>query len=205
MFTGIITNLGIVKEIKKMVAQDLMLTIFIDNVPLKRKLEIGSSISCNGVCLTLVKYSKRDKLFCFQVSNETLSKITDIKINNIINIEFAARFGDEIGGHIVQGHIDSTSYILEKTKIEGSYLYKFHLPKEYFVNIIEKGSIAINGISLTINRIYENAFDVNVIEHSYLNTNLHLLDVEDEVNIEFDIFSKYINKNIVNQVINYGK
>ncbi len=191
MFNGIIYNQGKLVSIKK---QKNYFNIAIDTKLKISKNEIGSSISCNGVCLTLVSI-KKNKLFFF-LSNETLKKsnFKKIKIGDSINLEKSLSFGNQVSGHYVQGHVDTTGIIKKLDIIGKSWLIKIRINKKFMNYLIEKGSISINGVSLTINKIMINEFEILIIPHTLKNTNLIYLKTGDLINIELDILSKYIKK-----------
>ena len=189
MFNGIISNQGRVKKILK---RKKGINIFIYSKLKFSKKEIGMSISCDGVCLTLI--STYNKLMEFYLSNETLkrSKFQEIKIGDYINIETALKYGNKISGHIVQGHIDCIGKLNFIKKIDRSYLLDFTIKKTERKNLIEKSSIAINGVSLTISKKTKNGFQIWVIPHTLKLTNLSKIKKKDLVNIEIDILSKYV-------------
>ncbi len=192
MFNGIIFYTGIVKLIKREKN-----SILIDvNTKLKfTKKDLGSSISCNGVCLTIFK-SKKDTI-SFYISNETLkrSNFKFIKINQIINIEKSLNFGNKISGHFTQGHVDTVAKVKKILFIDKSWVMRLKIEdKKYNKFIVEKASISINGVSLTISKILNNYFEISIIPHTLELTNLKSLNVNDVVNVELDIFSKYIYK-----------
>lgn len=202
MFTGIITQIGRVSKIQKIENCDLVVNIILDKTEIKRNFNIGCSISCNGICLTLVKKEIIDNIIDlqFQASNETISKtnISNWSLNDSINIEFALRVGDELGGHMVSGHIDGVSKVVNIKNSNESKIFKFEiLGKKLIKHISRKGSITINGTSLTVNNVYNNFFDVNIIPHTFNNTNFSEIKINDIVNIEIDMFSKYI-ENLLN-------
>jgi len=153
--------------------------------------EIGSSVSCSGTCLTVEKFKK--KCVNFYLSNETVKKTIFSKSKNgdIINLEKSLRYGDLISGHFVQGHIDTTTYIKKIDIIGKSWIVDFHLLKKYKKFIVSKGSIAINGVSLTIAKIFKDKFQIAIIPHTLKLTNIIHLKKNDLVNIEFDIMGKY--------------
>ena len=192
MFNGIIYNTGKVISIKK-TKKSLFIGI-LSNIILKKK-DLGSSISCNGVCLTLVKIDKK-KIY-FYLSNETLkrSNFRSVKINQIINLEKSLSFGKMISGHYSQGHVDTVAKVIKISLIDKVWLIKFKiLDKKFNKYLIEKGSISINGVSLTISDTKKNYFNVNIIPHTLKLTNLQNLKKNDLVNVELDIFGKYIYK-----------
>ena len=160
------------------------------------KNEIGSSISCSGACLTIEMYNKNN--IKFYVSKETLKKtiFRSSKKGDIINLEKSLRYGDRISGHFVQGHVDTTC-LVEKIHFVGkSWLIDFKLLKKYKKYLVTKGSITINGISLTIAKILKCGFQIAIIPQTLRSTNLIYLKEKDVVNVEFDILGKYI-KNII--------
>ena len=191
MFNGIIFNKGL---ITKIVERPKGINIFIkSNIRLSNK-DIGVSISCDGVCLTLITIKK--KILEFYLSNETISrsKFKFLKINDSINLELPLKYGQKISGHICQGHIDSTAKVINIKKIDKSYLFDFKIKSIIKKDIIEKASICINGVSLTISKVTKNGFQVWIIPHTLKLTNLAMIKKNDLVNIEIDILSKYVNK-----------
>ena len=160
--------------------------------------EIGTSISINGICLTLIKAKKlKNKyLIVFYLSPETLrlSNLRFLKKNEHINIEKSLRFGDEIAGHFVQGHVDDCSSISKINIKQGSWYIHVKYKHKFKKYIIKKGSIAINGVSLTIVSITKKYFELVIIPHSLKLTNLINLKKNDKVNVEFDIILKYLNR-----------
>ena len=189
MFNGIIFNLGKVKKITK---RKKGINLFIYSKLKISKKDIGMSISCDGVCLTLINIS--NKLMEFYLSNETIkrSKFKKVKIGNYINLETPLKFGKHISGHITQGHIDCVGIISSIKKIDKSYLFDFVVNSKQRKNLIEKASIAINGISLTISKKTKRGFQVWIIPHTLKLTNLSRAKKNDLVNIEIDILSKYV-------------
>ena len=198
MFNGIVYNQGIIKSIKKSsryVKGSLVIEIS-SNISFK-KTDVGESVSCDGVCLTLIKILK--KSFLFYLSKETLkrSNFKNTKIGKSINIEKPLFHGKKISGHYVQGHVDTTSRVQRIKIIDRSWYVKFSLDKKYKKFIVEKGSICINGVSLTISDVNNNSFEITIIPHTLKLTNLINLKKGDIVNIEFDMIGKYLN-NIYN-------
>ena len=189
MFNGIIFYKGLLTKIIK---RPKGINIFIkSNLRLTKK-DIGISIACDGVCLTLI--SIKNKVMEFYLSNETIkrSKFRDIKKNQLINLELPLRYGQSISGHICQGHVDTVGEILEIKKIDKSYMFDFLIEKKERSNIIEKASISINGVSLTISKVTNKGFQIWIIPHTYKLTNLSKLKKGDFVNVEIDILSKYV-------------
>ena len=189
MFNGIIYNQGKISKISK---RPKGINIFVkSNFKLKKK-DIGLSIACDGVCLTLISF--KSKLMEFYLSNETLvrSKFKFLKTNDIINLELPLRYGTKISGHICQGHVDTVSKVLSIKMIDKSYLFDFEISSKERKNLIEKASICVNGISLTISKVTKKGFQIWIIPHTYNETNLSTLKKNDLVNIEIDILSKYV-------------
>ena len=191
MFNGIIYNKGKVFRIQKRTSG---LNLFLKSSIKISKKNIGDSISCDGVCLTLISYKK--KILEFYLSNETLikSKFKIIKLNDDINIELPLKFGQNISGHICQGHVDTVGKVINIKKIDKSYVYTFKVKKNYIKYFIEKASILINGVSLTISKVKSDRFEVWIIPHTLKLTNLQNLKKSNFVNIEIDILSKYVKK-----------
>ena len=194
MFNGIITKQARIKQIIKKSKNSILLLK--SNMKFNKG-EIGSSISCNGACLTLYKI-KKDIIYFF-LSNETLRRSTFkyLRDGEKINLEKSITFGKRISGHYLQGHIDSTSKILKIKKIGKTWFIKFSINKKNMKYLVEKGSIGINGVSLTICKLFKNAFEINVIPHTLKLTNLSNLKKGNKVNVEFDLVGKYLN-NIYN-------
>lgn len=189
MFNGIIYNQGIVSKILK---KNNFYIIEIKSKFKISKKEIGSSICCNGVCLTLTKI--KGYLLIFFISNETIKKsnFKHIKVRDLINLEKSLKYGDKISGHYVQGHVDCTSKIMGVKLIGKSWIFSLSINEKFSKYLVEKASITINGISLTIAKKNKNMFEVNIIPHTYKNTNLNKVKKGNIVNIELDIFSKYL-------------
>ena len=195
MFNGIIFNQGIVKNIKK---RPKGINIFVkSNLKLFKK-DIGVSVACDGVCLTLI--SLKQGVMEFYLSKETIerSKFRYLKVKDKINLELPLKYGQKISGHICQGHVDTLGKILDINKIDKSYLFDFEIAKKERKNLIEKASICINGISLTISKKTLKGFQIWVIPHTFKLTNLSSLKKNGLVNIEIDILSKYV-KNYFNE------
>tara|TARA_X000000950_G_scaffold272459_1_gene355031 strand:+ start:364 stop:945 length:582 start_codon:yes stop_codon:yes gene_type:complete len=157
--------------------------------------EIGSSVACNGVCLTLVKVEKN--IIFFYISKETLirSNFKFLRKNYIINLEKSISYGQKISGHFTQGHVDTVAKTQKVKIIDKSWIINFQLLNKSLTKfLIEKASISINGVSLTISKVLKNSFEINVIPHTLKLTNLQNLKNKSLVNVELDIFSKYIHK-----------
>jgi riboflavin synthase len=195
MFNGIIFNKGIITKLLK---RPKGINIFIKSELKLTNKDIGVSVACDGVCLTLITIKK--KVMEFYLSNETIlrSKFKSIKKNDLINLELPLKYGQKISGHICQGHVDTVGKILDIKKIDKSYLFDFKISPKDKKNIIVKASICINGISLTISKITKKGFQIWIIPHTYRLTNLSKLKKGNFVNIEIDILSKYV-KNFFNE------
>jgi len=190
MFNGIIKNTG---KINKIFKSRNNCTLEILSGLKFSKNEIGTSISCSGACLTLVKYKKN--ISSYYISKETLNRtnFSYAKKGDVINMEKSMKFGNRISGHFVYGHVDSTSMIKKVKFIGKSWFITFKLAKKYHKNIVQKGSIAINGISLTISKLLSDGFEIVAIPQTLKLTNLIYLKKGNKVNVEFDVLSKYIN------------
>ena len=189
MFNGIIFNKG---SITKILKRPKGINIFIkSNLKLSMR-DIGVSVACDGVCLTLI--SIKNKIMEFYLSDETInrSKFNFVKLKDKINLELPVQYGQKISGHICQGHVDTIGKILSIKKIDKSYLFDFQINKKERKNIIEKASISINGVSLTISKVTSKGFQIWIIPHTYKLTNLSSLKKDSFVNVEIDILSKYV-------------
>lgn len=189
MFTGIITYLG---ELTK---QDGSVFTFGTNQSFCKKIKKGASVAVNGVCLTVFRKPSKDS-FSVEVMPETMNKtmLKHLKTDDLVNLELPATPQSFLSGHIVQGHIDGVAKLLSIAKHKNSYLLKFSIPEGLSKYIVEKGSIAINGISLTIIGANKNYFTVGIIPYTWNNTMLHKIKTADFVNIEVDILAKYMEK-----------
>lgn len=189
MFTGIIEKIGKVSHVtEKNISQ--VIGIRIDEF----NSELGDSICINGVCLTVEDID--DNVYSFSISPETynLSNFKNIKKNDDVNIEKSLTINKLLSGHIVQGHVDTCSEITELKKIDNSWYVKIKIDSTYMKYIIQKGSITIDGVSLTINEVYTDEFSVMVIPHTYSNTIFKNYKVGSILNTEIDILAKYIEK-----------
>ena len=195
MFNGIIFNKGLITKILK---RPKGINIFIKSDLKLNKKDIGMSIACDGVCLTLITIKKKNMEF--YLSNETIkrSKFKFLKKNDLINLELPLKYGQKISGHICQGHVDTVGKIKDIKKIDKSYLFDFEINSKERKNIIEKASICINGISLTISKVTKKGFQIWIIPHTFRLTNLSKIKKGSLVNIEIDILSKYV-KNFFNE------
>ena len=196
MFSGIIAALGVVKNITY---DDIFsFDIEIKKINLEEfeesnnLIKIGCSIACSGVCLTLTK--KKYNILTFDVSKETMNKtnLSNWKIGNLVNLERALRVGDEIGGHFVTGHVDTVLELQKIIEEDGSRILYIKLNDEISPYIASKGSITVEGISLTVNEVNNDYFNVNIIPFTWDNTNLSKIKVNDFVNVEIDLLSRYL-------------
>ena len=188
MFTGIITDIGSVKAISGEgdVRFDINTTFVMDDVA------IGASIACAGVCLTVIE--KGQGWFAVQASDETLQKTTlgDWQADTKINLERALKLGDELGGHIVSGHVDGVAHVVSTQAIGDSIKIDFEAPRDLAAFIAQKGSATIDGVSLTVNDVNDCNFSVNIIPHTQSETTLGKLIEGDRVNLEIDVLARYV-------------
>jgi riboflavin synthase len=197
MFTGLITGVGTVREVQPIGAgKDAR---FVIAVPMDNEVwsgiagvKIGASIACSGCCLTVIE--RGEDFFTVEVSAESLGLTTlgTWKPGSKINLEGSLRLGDEMGGHLVSGHVDGLAEVISAVPENGSTRWQFRLPVSLAKFVAPKGSIAVNGVSLTVNEVHENVFGVNIIPHTAENTNFSTLAVGDRVNIEIDMLARYV-------------
>ncbi len=188
MFTGIITNLGKViskSENKLMIKTDQALI---------RKLSKGTSIAVDGICLTVVDLIKNGFSIDFMPETAKKTNIKYLQTGSLVNLELPATANSFLSGHIVQGHIDEVAKLETIIQEGNSYILKFSIPKDLSKYIVEKGSIAVNGISLTVIDIGDKFFTVGIIPHTWDKTMLHTIKLDDHVNVEVDILAKYLEK-----------
>ena len=188
MFTGIIESLGKVTNVK-VDRGNIDFTIESD---ISKELKVDQSVSHNGVCLTVTEtYNNTHTVTAVK---ETLDKssLTSFSVNDLINLERAMKLGERLDGHLVQGHVDGVAKCLGISINQGSWIYKFEFDISNEMLLIEKGSICINGVSLTVFDIVENTFKVTIIPYTYENTSFKTLKEGDIVNIEFDMIGKYL-------------
>ena len=191
MFNGIIYHQGTIKKILK---RKKGINLFINtNINLTNK-DVGISIACNGICLTLISVKK--KLFEFYLSHETIkrSNFRKSKFGDKINLELPIKFGQKISGHLCQGHVDTVAKVNKIIKRDKSFIYDFSISLKFKKLLVEKASILINGVSLTLSKITKEGFQIWTIPHTLKLTNLSKLKNNQLVNIEIDILSKYIKK-----------
>ena len=196
MFTGIVSHIGKVNKISHPDDWELLVDVISDNNLDSgfniNAIALGASISCSGICLTLKKVS--DNTLFFDVSDETRDKtnFSTWKVGSLINLEKSLKVGDELGGHFVYGHVDTTAIIRSIEKINGSYKITFSISRDFLKYFASKGSVSIDGVSLTVNDVSEDFFSVNIIPHTWLNTSFKNYVVGSLVNVEFDILIRYL-------------
>ncbi len=190
MFTGIIENIGIVTDLIKD-QQNLHIKIKSD---ISNELKIDQSVAHNGICLTVVELA--DQTHTVTAIHETIQKtnLNELKIGDRVNLERCMMMNGRLDGHIVQGHVDTTAKCIAKEDQSGSWLFTFEHPKTKEFITVEKGSVCVNGISLTVVNSKENQFSVAIIPYTYEHTNLSNIEVGNHVNLEFDILGKYVAK-----------
>jgi riboflavin synthase len=190
MFTGIIEATGVIKNI---ISENTNLSFTIES-EISHELKVDQSIAHNGVCLTVEKVKSNQHTVT--AITETINK-TNVQFWQVgakINLERCLPFHGRIDGHIVQGHVDATGICIEKKEMDGSWLFSFSFDQKFAALVIEKGSICINGISLTCFNVDRNRLSVAIIPYTYNHTNIQFVDEGDIVNLEFDIIGKYLNR-----------
>lgn len=195
MFTGIIETLGVIQEIKKE-KNNVHITI---NASITSELKIDQSVAHNGVCLTVVAIN--DTFYTVTAIDETIKKtnLSDWKVGDSINLERAMKLGDRLDGHIVQGHVDQTGTCITAEQTNGSWLYTFEYEENWSNITIEKGSITVNGVSLTVVNSKKNQFSVAIIPYTYEHTNFKTFEVGIKINLEFDVIGKYVTRLYANK------
>ncbi|MGB1312616.1 MAG: riboflavin synthase [Bizionia paragorgiae] len=190
MFTGIIETLGTITDLKTD-QQNLHITV---DSGITSELKIDQSVAHNGVCLTVV--SILDSTYTVTAIKETLDKtnIGSLKVNDSVNLERAMKLGDRLDGHIVQGHVDQTATCVSVEETEGSWLFTFKYDSSLSNITIEKGSITVNGVSLTVVNSKKDAFSVAIIPYTYEHTNFKTFKEGTVVNLEFDVIGKYVSR-----------
>ena len=190
MFTGIIGDLGTIEKLVND-AGNIHITV---NSSLTNELKIDQSVAHNGVCLTVVGIDGGS--YTVTAIKETLDKtnLGQLSKNATVNIERAMKLGDRLDGHIVQGHVDQTAVCTEIVEDNGSWIFTFEYDKEFSNITIEKGSITINGVSLTVVNSQLRSFSVAIIPYTYSHTTFNNLKIEDSVNLEFDVIGKYVKR-----------
>ena len=188
MFTGIIETLGIIKEIKKE-SDNLNITI---SSAITHELKIDQSVAHNGVCLTVVALNNDE--YTVTAIKETVEKtnLKDWKVGDFLNLERAMKLGDRLDGHIVQGHVDQTGVCKSIEEANGSWYFTFEYDSKLNNITIEKGSITVNGVSLTVVNSKTNEFSVAIIPYTFENTNFKAFKIGTKINLEFDVVGKYL-------------
>lgn len=191
MFTGLIETVGIITNAER-VAGGARLEIYAPDFG--RDMAIGDSVAVNGACLTVVRFARGS--FAVDVSLETLDRTTlrEIRVQSKVNLERAMRMSDRLGGHMVSGHVDGLGTFTQRHRSGNSTIYQFDLPEPLAEYLIEKGSICIDGISLTIARLQEHQIACSVVPHTERTTTLGELQIGDSVNVEIDMIAKYVRK-----------
>ena len=191
MFTGLIEDTGRVASFQRLGEAGLL--VVETSLP-TADIAIGDSVAVNGACLTVTDRSLRT--LTFDVSPESISRTLIGKLcsGSRVNLERALRLGDRLGGHIVSGHVDCAGHLIRSEHRSGNHQLQFTLPPEHSRYLVEKGSVTIDGISLTVNAVSREGFSVNIIPHTYSSTTLGQLKVGDQVNIETDIIGKYVER-----------
>ncbi|EKN00472.1 riboflavin synthase [Acidocella sp. MX-AZ02] len=199
MFTGLITGVGRIRAVSAIGnGQDARFTIETpaNEVWSGAQKKLGASIACSGVCLTVIEAG--DDWFSVEVSAETLSKtnLAGWREGTLVNLEGSLRLGDELGGHLVSGHVDGLAEVISATPENGSVRWLFELPAALGPFVAAKGSIAINGVSLTVNEVEGLRFGVNIIPHTAAHTNFSALRPGDKVNVEIDMLARYLARQL---------
>lgn len=190
MFTGIIEALG---EVTSIESSGSNLTFWISS-SISNELKINQSISHNGVCLTVEEVSPGKHRVTAIAETLQKTNLGNLKTGNLLNLERCMTMNGRIDGHIVQGHVDTTALCTEVIEKEGSWQYQFQFDTSFKTLLIEKGSVTVNGTSLTVFNVTDNTFEVAIIPYTYEHTNIHRLQLNDFVNIEFDMIGKYVNR-----------
>jgi riboflavin synthase len=188
MFTGIIETLGIIKDLKK---DNSNVTITVSS-SITHELKIDQSVAHNGVCLTVIAINNGE--YKVTAIKETIEKtnLADWKVGDMLNLERAMKLGDRLDGHIVQGHVDQTGICKSIKEANGSWYFTFEYDRQLNNITIEKGSITVNGVSLTVVNSKENEFSVAIIPYTYEHTNFKSFKIDTKINLEFDVVGKYV-------------
>ena len=198
MFTGIIETLGTITDIRREGSN----IHFKLQAEFTLELQIDQSVSHNGVCLTVVELFPESREYVVTAIDETLQKTSlgEWSIGNVVNLERCLRAGDRMDGHVVQGHVDTTATCKSVTDEDGSWVFQFQLPQPHNGLIVEKGSISVNGVSLTVVNESADTFSVAIIPYTFEHTQFHQLSPGNRVNIEFDILGKYVQAMMKNRL-----
>jgi len=195
MFTGLVEDLGKINSINKFDGYwNVEITTKLDDII------IGDSVSVNGVCLTVVNLNK--DIIGFDIVSESLEKsnLSNLKTNEIVNLERCLKLSDRIGGHLVQGHVECIGEIVSKESLlDGEVIFEVSFDRDFLKYCIYKGSITLDGISLTIKDILKNSIKVSIIPHTLKNTTLGFKEVNSFLNVETDLIAKYVERNLLNR------
>ncbi|NIZ02220.1 riboflavin synthase [Thalassospira lucentensis] len=188
MFTGIITDIAKVRSIEKTGDTRFEFTTSFDTT----KIDLGASIACNGACMTVIETG--DDWFAIEASAESLDKTTlgDLSVGSNVNLEQATRVGDELGGHIVSGHVDGVAVLTKRIPEGDSLRLTFEVPEAFAKYIASKGSVTLEGVSLTVNEVDGNTFGINLIPHTQTHTTLGSKHPGDRINFEIDMLARYV-------------
>lgn len=188
MFTGIIEAIGTIASI---IPSGTNIDIWVDS-PITHELKIDQSVAHNGVCLTVVAI--KGNSYKVTAVQETLLKtnLNSWNTGDIVNLERAMKVGDRLDGHFVQGHVDAVATCIEKQTLEGSWLFRFRFPQQFAALVIEKGSVCLNGVSLTAFNVGKDELTVTIIPYTYNHTNFQQIEANTVINIEFDVLGKYL-------------
>jgi riboflavin synthase len=194
MFTGLIEDTGRVENFHRRGEAGLLT---VESALPMAEIYIGDSVAVNGACLTVTE--KGNRVVTFDVSPESIARTTigGLRSGNRVNLERALKLGDRLGGHIVSGHIDCRGRLTRTESRSGNHKLHFSMPPEQTRYLVEKGSVTVDGISLTVNAVSHSGFSVNIIPHTFVNTTLEQLRAGDEVNIETDIIGKYVERLLI--------
>jgi riboflavin synthase len=192
MFTGIVETVAVIAAIE----HDGSNIHFVIESSITGELKVDQSVAHNGVCLTTIETSGRQ--YKVTAVAETIAKtnLGTWRVGDKVNLERAMKIGDRLDGHFVQGHVDATATCIEKQELQGSWLYSFKFSPEYGALVIEKGSICIDGVSLTVFDIKKDQFTVTIIPYTYSHTNFSSIEAGSTVNVEFDVLGKYLLRNL---------
>jgi riboflavin synthase len=188
MFSGIIESLG---TVKKIIPDQANISFWIES-ELADQLKVDQSVAHNGVCLTVEEIKEKEHKVTAIEETLVKSTLSELREGDKVNLELCLRLNDRLDGHIVQGHVDATGTVFDIKEQEGSWLFTFQYPKDFAHLIVEKGSIAVNGVSLTAFNCVDDKFSVAIIPYTYAHTTFHSLKKGQTVNLEFDILGKYI-------------
>lgn len=191
MFTGIITDIGVVRDIEKIRGDR---RLWIETSYEANSISPGDSISCSGCCLTVVDRIVTTSMFAVDVSEETISKTTigEWKKGTGVNLERSVKLGGELGGHLVSGHVDGVATVVSIIREGDSHRCVFKVPDELSMYIAPKGSVALGGVSLTVNEVNDNKFGVNIIPYTWSKTTIGSLSEGEGINIEVDMLARYV-------------